>query len=168
MYCCGVDAQTKDDLVAISGFQLDSLPLKYLGVPISSKKIQAGDCRIFVEKMVARIKVWSTRHLSFAGRMQLINSVLMSISVYWGQNFLIPSVVIRKINVVCKSYLWFGVMMIADQVMSVGISYVQTRIMVVLGSERWQSGTKQPLVSLLGLLSKKRTISGLNGFMHFT
>lgn len=33
----------------------------------------------------------------------------MSINIYWGQIFLIPNSIIKKINVVCRSYLWYGV-----------------------------------------------------------
>uniref|UniRef100_A0A803QNJ9 Reverse transcriptase zinc-binding domain-containing protein n=1 Tax=Cannabis sativa TaxID=3483 RepID=A0A803QNJ9_CANSA len=41
---------------------------KYLGVPIGAKKISGKECEILAEKMTARIKTWSTRNLSFAGR----------------------------------------------------------------------------------------------------
>ncbi|XP_021848362.1 uncharacterized protein [Spinacia oleracea] len=45
---------------------------------------------------------------SQAGRMQLVNSVLMSVSVYSCQIFILPKSVIRKINSVCRAYLWHG------------------------------------------------------------
>ncbi|XP_056688328.1 uncharacterized protein [Spinacia oleracea] len=80
----------------------------YLGVSISIGKFQAGDCELLANKMVSRIKVWSSRHLTFAGIMQLVNTVLMSISIYWAQIFILPKVVIKKINSVCKSFLWYG------------------------------------------------------------
>ncbi|XP_056698543.1 uncharacterized protein [Spinacia oleracea] len=85
IYSCGLDQHTKEEIASFSDFNFGKLPFKYLGVPISTGKIKAGDCSLLVEKMVAKTKVWSSRYLSFAGRMHLINSVLMSISVYWGQ-----------------------------------------------------------------------------------
>ncbi|XP_048493658.1 uncharacterized protein LOC125494129 [Beta vulgaris subsp. vulgaris] len=66
----------------VSGFQFGTLPFRYLGVPISTTKLKARDCQKMIEKMVFRIRTWSTRHLSFAARCQLVNSVLMSINVY--------------------------------------------------------------------------------------
>lgn len=57
-YSCGLDPQTITTIVSVSGFSFDSLPFKYVGVPISSEKIKVGDCKILVEKMVAKIKVW--------------------------------------------------------------------------------------------------------------
>ncbi|XP_056688085.1 uncharacterized protein [Spinacia oleracea] len=96
IYCSGLDTHTKNCLATLYGYTIDCLPFKYLGVSIISKKIQAGDCNLLVEKMVSIIKIWSSRHLSFAGRMQLVNFVLMSISVYWSQLFLIPAIIIKQ------------------------------------------------------------------------
>ena len=59
--------------------------------------------------MVARIRLWSSRHLSYAGRVILINSVLMSIHSYWAQIMLLPKQVLQKINSICRDFLWKGV-----------------------------------------------------------
>ena len=68
----------------VSGFSPGVLPFKYLGVTISSLKMKHRDCHELVNKMVGRIRAWSSRNLSFAARSQLFNSVLMSTHVYWG------------------------------------------------------------------------------------
>lgn len=67
VYCCGMEPGDVDNIVEASGFSLGSLPFRYLGVPVSAKKLNAIDCEKLIEKMIARIKVWSTRHLSFTG-----------------------------------------------------------------------------------------------------
>lgn len=64
------------------GFVRGSLPFKYLGVPISVRRIKARDCELLVDKMITRVRVWSTGNLSFAGSAQLVNAVLMSIHSY--------------------------------------------------------------------------------------
>lgn len=75
-----------------------------MGVPVSSRELNS-DCSILVEKIVmANIKIWSSIHLCFAGKMQLINSVQMSINAYWGQIFIIPNSIIMNIIVVCPTY----------------------------------------------------------------
>ncbi|KAL0442208.1 UNVERIFIED_CONTAM: hypothetical protein Sradi_0159700 [Sesamum radiatum] len=43
-----------------------------------------------------RIKGWESIQLSFAGRLQLIKSVLMSLNVYWAMAFILPKGVIRE------------------------------------------------------------------------
>ncbi|XP_021848076.2 uncharacterized protein [Spinacia oleracea] len=108
IYCCGLSSSEKEAIAGNTGFQFGTLPFRYLGVPISACKLKQADCEGLVEKMVARIKVWSSRNISFAGRTQLVNSVLMSICVYWAQIFIFPKAVLKKINAICRSYLWHG------------------------------------------------------------
>ena len=59
--------------------------------------------------MTSKIKGWQVKHLSYAARLQLINSVVMGISSYWCQIFIIPKKIIRCINAICLSFLWFGI-----------------------------------------------------------
>lgn len=80
-YNCGFFEQDNTRIKESFGFKHCQLPFRYLGVPISTKKIAATDCEKLIEKMVGKIRVWSTRNISFAGRRQLVNSVLMSITV---------------------------------------------------------------------------------------
>ncbi|XP_062114689.1 uncharacterized protein LOC133825809 [Humulus lupulus] len=58
--------------------------------------------------MVARIKVWSTRNLSYMGRATLINSVLITIHSYWAQIMILPKRLLRDVEAVCRAYLWKG------------------------------------------------------------
>lgn len=83
IYGCGIDGYEMQRLVNCSGFKHSRLPFKYLGVPISTKKISTADCNQLIDKMVSRIRIWSTENISFAGRRQLVNYVLKNISVYW-------------------------------------------------------------------------------------
>ncbi|KAL2896785.1 hypothetical protein RDABS01_038569 [Bienertia sinuspersici] len=58
--------------------------------------------------MTARIRSWQTRNISFAGRLQLVNAVLMSICTFWMQIFILPKSVIQEINKICRRFLWEG------------------------------------------------------------
>uniref|UniRef100_A0A803PBA4 Uncharacterized protein n=1 Tax=Cannabis sativa TaxID=3483 RepID=A0A803PBA4_CANSA len=91
-----------------SGFPQQPLPFTYLGVPICAKKISSKECCILAVKMIARIRTWSSRHISFAGRAVLINSVLLTIHTYWSQVMLLPKKVIKEIEAICRAYLWKG------------------------------------------------------------
>ncbi|XP_010666661.1 uncharacterized protein LOC104883796 [Beta vulgaris subsp. vulgaris] len=107
-YTAGINESLILRIRNASGFRHSELPFKYLGVPICAKRISTAECGVLVEKMSARIKIWSSRHLSYTGRLQLVNSVLMSIHVYWAQVFIIPRCVLQDIERVCRAYLWTG------------------------------------------------------------
>lgn len=79
IYSNAMDTNEVTRIEQFSQFKHEKLPFRYLGVPISSKRLKASDCDALVEKMTNRIRWWSTRNISFAGRAQLINSVLLSI-----------------------------------------------------------------------------------------
>jgi hypothetical protein len=43
---------------------------------------------LFWKKITATINYWLSRNLSFAGRLQLVSSVLYSVQVYWSSIFI--------------------------------------------------------------------------------
>ena len=47
-----------------------------------------------------------TKTLSFAGRLQLINSVLSSLHIYWASVFIIPTRVINELEKRIRRFLW--------------------------------------------------------------
>ncbi|KAL9230937.1 hypothetical protein vseg_006225 [Gypsophila vaccaria] len=90
------------------GFKQGHLPFKYLGVPISPNRLSVMECHKLVELMVARIRGWSSRRLSYAGWVTLVKSVLMALHTYWAQIFLLPMIVLKEVEAICRNYLWEG------------------------------------------------------------
>ncbi|CAI8600558.1 unnamed protein product [Vicia faba] len=82
------------------------LPVKYLGVPLDSKKLNVLEYKPLIDKMLSRINHWSTRLLSYAGRFLLVKSVLFSIANYWMQIFALPKKIIHHIEALCRRFLW--------------------------------------------------------------
>ena len=82
IYVAGISPQLGMELASITQFPLGKLPFRYLGVPLSSKRLSAADCDALVDKMTSRIKSWSAKSLSYTARLHLVNSVLMSMSSY--------------------------------------------------------------------------------------
>eukprot|EP00253_Pinus_taeda_P008007 PITA_08007 len=83
-------------------------PIKYLGFWLKPDSYKKADWNWLIAKLEARISHWSFRWLSRAGRMTLIKSVLMAISVYWAALSWIPKGIMEKIRRLCCSFLWAG------------------------------------------------------------
>lgn len=61
-----------------------------------------------IDIIIAKISSWTTKHLCYAGRLQLIQSMLTGVKIYWAQLFTIPAKVLKVIESYCRSYLWSG------------------------------------------------------------
>ena len=90
------------------GFKLGVLPVRYLGVPLVTRRLSERDCIPLVDKITARINHWAVKTLSYVGRFRLIQSVIFSIQNYWSRHFLLPKSVLKKINQLCSSFFWKG------------------------------------------------------------
>ncbi|XP_071697814.1 uncharacterized protein [Rutidosis leptorrhynchoides] len=73
-----VDTVTQHSIIEVMHFDVGKLPLKYLGVPLLAKKLGIKDCKSLVDKVRIKVNNWKTRKLSYAGRLQLVASVLTS------------------------------------------------------------------------------------------
>ncbi|GAB2301430.1 hypothetical protein Dimus_039250 [Dionaea muscipula] len=104
----GVDRGRQRDLAGILGFDIGEGVFKYLGVPLTAKKLQIKHYQPLIEKITARISSWTSRLLSMAGRLQLIKSILMSLQVYWSQIFLFPKGVVKEVERLCRAFFWSG------------------------------------------------------------
>lgn len=61
-----------------------------------------------MEKMRARIRTWSSTHYSYHGRLQLINTILMSLHFYSERVFTLPKKVLKEVDSICRAFLWSG------------------------------------------------------------
>ncbi|GKB86639.1 auxin efflux carrier [Tanacetum coccineum] len=62
---------------------IGKLPVKYLGIPILSKKVGINDCKILVDRVRNKVNYWKNKVLSYADKIQLIASVLSVMQSYW-------------------------------------------------------------------------------------
>ncbi|XP_062147964.1 uncharacterized protein LOC133856896 [Alnus glutinosa] len=54
------------------------------------------------------IDSWLVKHLSLAGRLQLISSILFSLQVFWTRAFILSKKIIRVVEQKLKRFLWCG------------------------------------------------------------
>ncbi|GKB85854.1 RNA-directed DNA polymerase, eukaryota, reverse transcriptase zinc-binding domain protein [Tanacetum coccineum] len=97
-------------LLELSRIQWRSLAgkllMRYLRVPLITKRLGVKDCKVLIDKINGRENNWKNKCLSYAGRLLLIASILESIHVYWATVFLLPKTVINDINKLLKGFLW--------------------------------------------------------------
>lgn len=82
--------------------------MKYLGVPLSYRKLTVPQFKPLIDRILGRIQHWTTKLLSYAGREQLIKSVITSMTSYWLQVFSLSKQVLEHIQRICRSFLWSG------------------------------------------------------------
>ena len=75
IFIAGANPLYKEVVLSLFGFSLGSLPIRYLGIPLISTKLGVADCMELVDRITARIHSWTSKFLSYAGRVQLIQSV---------------------------------------------------------------------------------------------
>ncbi|GKU97317.1 hypothetical protein SLEP1_g10479 [Rubroshorea leprosula] len=108
MFFGGVSDGLKGHILNQIGFSERQLPVKYLGLPLISTKLSAITCQLVVDKIRHRICSWTSKFLSYAGRIQLVNSVLFHIQVFWSGALLLPKKVIKSIDAAFRNFVWTG------------------------------------------------------------
>lgn len=108
VYFGGLKDHEMKELQQVLPIPEGALPFTYLGVPLSAKKLTINECKPLVEKVTMKIKSWTTRFLSYAGRLQLITCVLFGVQAYWAQIFVLPKKIIKEIEAKCRAFLWTG------------------------------------------------------------
>ena len=104
----GCEDTLQQQCLLITGLKETNFPLKYLGVPIKASKLTKTECTSLVEKIMAKVHIWTSRNISFARRARLINSVIFGMYTYWASIFLLPAEVTEKITKICRNFLWSG------------------------------------------------------------
>ena len=92
----------------VSPFATGNLPVRYLGLPLLTKRMTVNDYMPLVEKIRKRMKSWTGRFLSYGGRLQLISSVITSMANFWLSAFRLPSSCLKEIESLCSAFLWSG------------------------------------------------------------
>ncbi|XP_021994822.1 uncharacterized protein LOC110891434 [Helianthus annuus] len=105
-FFCNVPQHVKEAILGIMPFVEGELPVRYLGVPLISTRLLYKDCSILIERLEKRILNWKNRLLSFAGRLQLMLSVLSSMHIFWASVLILPARVIKELETKMRNFLW--------------------------------------------------------------
>ena len=71
-----------------------------------TRRLGINDCKCLVDKVKSKISDWKNKFLSYAGRMQLIVSILSAMHTYWASVFFLPKAITKDIDCLLKDFLW--------------------------------------------------------------
>lgn len=108
IFMAGQICQDFKDKVQQLGIPTESLPVRYLGLPLTTKTMSRSDYEPLTDQIRTRMLSWSSRSLSYVGRLQLIKTVIGSISNFWCSVFQLPKRCLEIIEGMCGAFLWSG------------------------------------------------------------
>ncbi|GJW66697.1 RNA-directed DNA polymerase, eukaryota, reverse transcriptase zinc-binding domain protein [Tanacetum coccineum] len=92
----------KQELLEIMPFKCGKFPMKYLGVPLLAKRLGVSDCIDLIDSVARRINSWRNKMLSYAGRIQLIESILSYMQNYWASVYMLPVTIVKEFDKLFK------------------------------------------------------------------
>ncbi|KAL0305368.1 UNVERIFIED_CONTAM: hypothetical protein Scaly_2987400 [Sesamum calycinum] len=94
----------KDTLCEFAELSGRLFTCQVLRVPLSASRLTIADCKPLIDKLETRIAGWNHLNLTFAGRVQLIRSVLNTLHSYWASVFILPKGIIKILEAKGNSY----------------------------------------------------------------
>eukprot|EP00253_Pinus_taeda_P020461 PITA_20461 len=97
---------TQRAIARILGFSIASLPSKYLGAPLLDSAQKHSSWTSLLERLEARLSLWTHRSLNMASRLVLIKAVLQSMPLYLFSTLAAPKWVLKAIKNLQRNFLW--------------------------------------------------------------
>ncbi|XP_077231908.1 uncharacterized protein LOC143865152 [Tasmannia lanceolata] len=108
VFLSGTPDHLKNQICSSLYINEGTLPIKYLGLPLITKRLSSQDCQPLLSKIRSRLGMWNNKKLSKAGRIELIKSVLTSFQIYWSATYNIPTEILLEIEKMFRNFLWGG------------------------------------------------------------
>ncbi|XP_057811849.1 uncharacterized protein LOC131026092 [Salvia miltiorrhiza] len=89
-------------------FPQGNFPINYLGVPIFKGRVRASYLRPIQDRVINKFARWKGLHLSMAGRLCLIRSVIQSSLTHAMMVYRWPTALIKELDACCRNFLWTG------------------------------------------------------------
>lgn len=78
----------------------------YLGVQLADQELSYNDCYMLILQLERYLDQWKNKSLSFGGKIQLVNWVLLGKLLYWFHSIHLPMGVIKKAKQVIYHFIW--------------------------------------------------------------
>lgn len=101
VFLAGVRGADRVAVENILEFAEGSFIFRYLGIPLAASRLRGSDYSPIIEKILELIRTWTLLTVFYAGRLELLRSVIQGVICYWLSIFPIPSIVIGRIERLC-------------------------------------------------------------------
>lgn len=101
----------QEDIEAFQGefpCQVQQFPIRYLGVPLSTKRLSRACIRPVIEKVAAKLTPWHGKLMNKSGRLIVVKSVASAIPIYTIMANNLPAWAIEEIDSLRRNFLWVG------------------------------------------------------------
>ncbi|GFZ08459.1 hypothetical protein Acr_20g0002670 [Actinidia rufa] len=108
IFAAGVAREEVDIMKSNTGFSVGRFPFRYLGLPVAATRLSIAQFNPFMDRIASSIRAWAGMTLSYAGRCELIKSILQGVECFWLASLPIPAgAKVKKIGLACTVYyLW--------------------------------------------------------------
>lgn len=171
----GMTEEESMHLASILKCKTQSLPIKYLGLPLGVSPRLKSSWKPVIDKFKQKLSSWKNKFLSFGGRVTLIKSVLNSLPIYYLSLFRIPEGVVKEINSIQSKFLWgdsslkkkihlvnWEKVSMSRERGGLGIKKIKAMNEALLIKWWWRFGTKKDALWKTVICSKSR--DNLNGW----
>ncbi|XP_057972702.1 uncharacterized protein LOC131160839 [Malania oleifera] len=97
LFHVGVKDYDLDGMKHITGFNVGEFPFRYLGNPLAASWLNAMHYSPLVDRIAKLFAGWPGHTLSYAGKLELINSVIQGVECFWLAIFPIPNNVLDHV-----------------------------------------------------------------------
>ncbi|MCI07485.1 LINE-1 reverse transcriptase like, partial [Trifolium medium] len=108
LYGLNVDARFLEAGSSFLSCRSDTIPFKFLGIPVGANPRRKETWKPVVDAMFKKLSSWSSRQLSYGGRITLINSVLASLPLYFFSFYKAPHCILKQLVRIQRNFLWGG------------------------------------------------------------
>jgi len=109
VFIVGLSAQESQKVADAFNCKLGRFHLKYLGLPISDRRLSKAELRDSADKIERRLQTWKCGHLSSGGKSILINSSLTSIPMYTMGFYWLYEGIHQRFDSSRSKFFWEGI-----------------------------------------------------------